>query len=245
VVAAEKLRFYVGGVVGIGGFLAASTAALVEALVCPRGDAVAFFTGIFCRPLARMLGWSIRVDGAEILERERPCVVVANHQSALDVVVYGAIVPPRSVAIGKKSIAWIPLFGWLFAAAGCILVDRDDPESSRQALDQAAARIRERRLSVWMMPEAHRNASPALLPFKTGAFRLAASAEVPVVPLVAGPLSAVVDTRRRRARPGTVRIQVLEPVRVPCGAGRDEIAEIAAETRRRMQSMRDELCGGD
>jgi len=71
-------------------------------------------------------------------------------------------------------------------------------------------------------------------------FRLAAAAEVPVVPLVAEPLTAVADTRRHRTRPGTLRIRVLEPARVddtsPAG-----VAEAAAGTRRRMQEALDGL----
>jgi len=244
-VTGEKLRFYAGCVFGVAGFLAGSAAALVQALLFPRRDAVHLFTRIFCRPLARALGWRIQVEGADILDRNRPCVVVANHQSALDVVIYGAIVPPRTVAVGKRSIAWIPLFGWLFAAGGCILIDRTDSEAARRALGLAADRIRRRRLSVWMMPEAHRNRSTRLLPFKTGAFRLAGDAGVLVVPLVAGPLSSIVDTRARRARPGTLRVRVLDPVRVPAGIEREQIAEIAAATRSRMQSVRDELCRPD
>ena len=100
--------------------------------------------------------------------------------------------------------------------------------------------IRDERVSVWMMPEGHRNAGGELLPFKTGAFRLAAAAGVPVVPLVVEPLTAVVDTRRRRTRPGTLRIRALDPVRV-AGDSPAAVEEAAAATRGRMQAALDEL----
>ena len=62
------------------------------------------------------------------------------------------------------------------------------------------------------MPEGHRNTGTELLPFKSGAFRLAVAARVPVVPIVAEPLTAILDTQRRRARPGRLPMRVLDPV---------------------------------
>ena len=55
--------------------------------------------------------------------------------------------------------------------------------------------MRKEDLSVWFMPEGHRNSGARLLPFKSGAFRLAIAAGVPIVPVVAAPLVAICDMR--------------------------------------------------
>jgi 1-acyl-sn-glycerol-3-phosphate acyltransferase len=240
----ERLRFLAGCAAGGIGLLGCSAIALVRALLVPRADNVGFFCRIFCRPLVRALGWDIALEGRELLERVGPCVVIANHQSALDVVIYGAIAPPKSLAIGKRSIVWIPLFGWLFAAAGCILVKREDPRSAQSALDRAIEAIRRRSAAVWITPEAHRDHGGPLLPFKTGAFRLAAAAGVPVIALVAAPLTAIVEADRRLARPGTLRIRVLQPIPVPAEAPREALAALAESTRERMQAVHDEMARG-
>ena len=237
----DTIRFYAGFAGGVPWLLACSVAGFLRlAFGSHDRSATTFFARIFCGGLARALGWRIVADPADLLERARPCVFVSNHQSILDVVVFGAIVPPRTVAVGKKEIGRIPLFGWFFRAAGNLTVDRGRPEQTTIALAEAAGIIREERISVWMTPEGHRNAGEELLPFKTGAFRLAGVAGVPVVPLVAEPLTAIVDTRLRRARPGTLRVRVLDPIPVP-DASPAAVSAAAAETRRRMQEALDDL----
>lgn len=237
----DTLRFYAGFAVGVPWLLICAIAGFARLAFGPRDrSATTFYARLFCGGLARLLGWKIAVDRPAVLAQSRPCVFVANHQSILDVIVFGAIVPSRTVAIGKKEIGRIPLFGGFFRAAGNITVDRGHPEQTTAALAEAADAIRNERISVWMMPEGHRNAGPTLLPFKTGAFRLAAAAGVPVLALVAEPLPVIVDTRGRRTRPGTLRIRVLDPIAVADGSP-SGAAEAAAETRRRMQEAFDAL----
>ena len=237
----ERLRFYAGFAAGVVWLLVCSVIGFARLAFGPRDrSATTFYARLFCRSLARAVGWSIEVDRPAVLREARPCIFVANHQSILDVIVFGAIVPSRTVALGKKEIGRIPLFGWFFRAAGNLIVDRGNPAQTAAALERAAAIIRNERLSVWIMPEGHRNDGGCLLPFKSGAFRLSAAAGVPVVPLVAEPLSAVVNTRTRRTRAGTLRIRVLDPS--PAFAGDpDSVADAASATRLRMQAALDAL----
>jgi 1-acyl-sn-glycerol-3-phosphate acyltransferase len=85
------------------------------------------------------------------------------------------------------------------------------------------------------MPEGHRNSAAELLPFKTGAFRLALAAGVSIVPIVAEPLAVIADTEKRLARRGTLRVTVLEPIPVDSSSPR-AVAELASLTRSRMQA---------
>lgn len=189
----------------------------------------------------RFLGWRIEVD-AQRLAASRPCVFVSNHQSIMDLLVYGAVVPRRTVAVGKHELSKIPLFGWFFRASGNLVIERGNPEAAREMLAAAGRRLREEGLSVWFMPEGHRNAGGELLPFKTGAFRLAAAAGVPVVPVVAGPLQAIVDTRRMLTRRGRLSLRVLDPV--PIEEGEAQIASAAVSVREKMQAEFERLTEG-
>jgi len=239
----ERARFYVGFAAGVLWLIASSILGFVRLAFGPRDrSATTFYARLFCGGLARALDWTISVDRADLLARSRPCVFIANHQSMLDVIVFGAIVPDRTVAIGKKEIGRIPLFGWFFRAAGNLIVDRGNPEQTATALEHAAEIIRQERISVWIMPEGHRNDGRELLPFKSGAFRLAASAGVPIVPLVAEPLGVIVDTRACRTRPGTLRVRVLDPVDVPAEDS-GALPAVIGETRARMQKALDDLSG--
>jgi 1-acyl-sn-glycerol-3-phosphate acyltransferase len=187
-----------------------------------------------------MMRWRIAVENHERLEELRPCVFVANHQSFLDVVTFGSIFPPKTVSAGKREIGRIPVFGAFYRLSGNLVIDRGRPRDAHASLEEAGKVLREEGVSVWFMPEGHRNTEKELLPFKSGAFRLARAAGVPLVPIVAEPLAVIVDTRARRARAGTLRVRVLEPV-APQELQSRDLASIATETRERMQRELDRL----
>jgi 1-acyl-sn-glycerol-3-phosphate acyltransferase len=237
----EKIRFYAGFAAGLVWLAVCSVIGFARLAFGPHDrSATTFYARLFCTRLARAVGWSIDVDRPERLLDHRPCVFISNHQSILDVIVFGAIVPGRTVALGKKEVGRIPLFGWFFRAAGNLIVDRGNSAQTGATLDQAAEIIHRERLSVWIMAEGHRNDGVSLLPFKTGAFRLAAAAGVPIVPVVAEPLGAVVNTATRRTRPGPLRIRVLDPIPPP-GTGAESITAAVSEARGRMQGALDSL----
>src|SRR5215470_7504592 len=190
----QRLLFLFGVVVGGSWFLLCSAAGIVWLLLSPGNRQTLYVYGrIFCRGLTRMMGWKIEVDGREELERYRPCVIVGNHQSFLDVVTFGSIFPKRTVSAGKRQIGKIPVFGWFYRLSGNLIIDREDARSAHDSLEAAVETIRSEKISLWFMPEGHRNASGTLLPFKSGAFRLAVAAGVPILPVVAGPLGALAD----------------------------------------------------
>jgi 1-acyl-sn-glycerol-3-phosphate acyltransferase len=222
----ERLTFYLGFAVGGLWFLFCSALGIVWLLVAPRSRQALYIYGrVFCRGLVALMGWRIDVANRELLDAARPCVFVGNHQSFLDVVTFGSIFPKRTVSAGKREIGRIPIFGWFYRLSGNLVIDRSNPRGARDSLEEAARTIREEGVSVWFMPEGHRNTGPQLLPFKTGAFRLA----------------LIADTRRRLARPGNLRVTVLEPIPTDgAGAGRS-FAELAAVTRSRMQEELDRL----
>jgi len=239
----ERAAFYLGFFAGGIWLLVCSIVGLLALLLSAGNRHMVFlFARVFCGGVARMMGWRIEVTPRQRLEDSGPCVFVANHQSIMDILTFGAIVPRRTVAVGKKEIGAIPLFGWFFRASGNLVIDRGNSEDARRMLAAAARRLNQERISVWFMPEGHRNKGEELLPFKTGAFRLAAAAGVPIMPVVSAPITAIVDTRRRLARPGVLRMTVLEPVSA-VGANEEEIAALAGSVRGTMQRELDVLVG--
>ena len=160
--------------------------------------------------------------------------------SKFDIVVYGGLYPKRAVVIGKKEVGRIPVFGWFFRATGNILIDRKDLPSAIASIEAAARKVREKRLSVWVFPEGHRNGSPTLLPFKKGTFHLAVAAQVPIVPIVCSQLDDVFDGRRLLIYPGRIRIRVLPAIPTE-GLGETDLEALIATVRGRMQEAQDQL----
>ena len=237
----EKAAFYLGFLFGGLWFLVCSAAGIVWLLFQPGNRRTLYVYGrVFCRSLVRFMRWEIAVENGERLEECGPCVLVANHQSFADVVTFGSIFPRRTVSAGKRQIGRIPIFGWVYRLSGNLIIDREHARTAHDSLAAAARTIREENLSVWFMPEGHRNTGRELLPFKSGAFRLALAARVPVLPIVAGPLTAIVDTRRRRARAGRLPVRVLEPISTD-GLETRDLPDLAAGVRARMQTAIEEL----
>jgi len=142
--------------------------------------------GKFLRFIGVLLGhtyrpWNFRVEGAWPAQGG-PFVVVANHQSLLDIVLLSRL--PREMKwVGKEELFKIPWIGWMLRLTGDIAVRRGDSESGGEAVAKAKAYL-ERGMSVMIFPEGTRSRDARLLPFKKGAFRLAIENGVPVLPVV-------------------------------------------------------------
>jgi 1-acyl-sn-glycerol-3-phosphate acyltransferase len=195
--------------------VAHDTARLMHRLVCPP------------------LRLRVRVNGAERMQIGSPCIYVANHQSYLDYPVLARVLPLRTVIVGKSEMQRIPIVGWLFRRTGNWFIPRGDAMAAQVVLEQLAGEIRQG-TSVWMFPEGtRRSTSEPMLRFRSGAFRLAAMAGVPVVPVVLSSVKPGVDIRARRLEPASLSISVLEPVYVRSGE-RGDVVEAMSCVRERM-----------
>jgi 1-acyl-sn-glycerol-3-phosphate acyltransferase len=237
----ERIAYYLAFVLGGAWFLFCSLLGILWLIVRPGNRQTLYVFGkVFCRVFVGAAGCNVEVSHRERLEECRPCVIVANHQSFVDVATFGSFFPPRTVAAGKREIGRIPFFGWFFRLSGNLIIDRENARSARDSLASAAETIRNESISVWFMPEGHRNRSGVLLPFKSGAFRLAIAAGVPILPIVAAPISAVIDPPRRLLRGGTLKMRVLPSVPT-AGLGPKDVAALSARVRAAMQGASDDL----
>ncbi|MGE4108999.1 MAG: lysophospholipid acyltransferase family protein, partial [Bacteriovoracia bacterium] len=115
-----------------------------------------------------------------------PCVYVANHQSGLDMAVYGTVFPKLGVMVGKRELVYVPILGWFFVGGGNVMINRGNRRSAVGSLAEAVDRIKRKGHSICIFPEGTRNKSlEGFLPFKKGAFYLAIDAQCPIIPVVA------------------------------------------------------------
>ncbi|MEN2992800.1 MAG: lysophospholipid acyltransferase family protein [Bacteroidia bacterium] len=113
---------------------------------------------------------------------ERPCLLVANHRSYLDIPICYAILPPRVVFVGKAELARIPLFGWMYRRLHIVL--RRDSLRDRVHTLRAVRTKLQAGFHVLIYPEGTTRHARPLGPFHEGAFALAVELGVPLVPFV-------------------------------------------------------------
>jgi len=143
----------------------------------------------------------------------------------------------RTVAIGKKSLGWIPLFGQLFWLGGNVLVDRKNAYQARKAM-QLTTRILRDDTSIWIFPEGTRNPSEQLLAFKKGAFHMAVEAGVPIVPVCVSRYTRRLGLNRWRRR--TVVVRSLAPI-ATAGLGQQDLPALIEQCRTQMQQCIDRM----
>ncbi len=127
--------------------------------------------------------WRMVVTGREHLQNGKHYIVIANHQSLLDILAVCAALPINFKFLAKRELFQIPLMGWGMASAGYIPVDRASHKSGREAV-QKIARVLNMGVSVLLFPEGTRSPDGKIQAFKMGAFKLARDNKVEILPVV-------------------------------------------------------------
>ncbi len=161
---------------------------------------------VYANPL-----WRCRIVGRERLPWRGPAVIVANHLSLVDILVlYGLYRPFKWVS--KAELFRVPFVGWNMTINQYVSLERGDRESIRKMWSRCLELLRQGS-PLLIFPEGTRSDTGRLQAFKDGAFRLAAEARCPVVPV------AISGTARSLPKRGLVlrnkmdaQVTVLEPL---------------------------------
>ena len=154
------------------------------------------------------MGFYTKVKAEAVPEKGKSYMFVANHCSMLDIMLMLAVVKLPFVFVGKKELVKIPVFGFFYKRT-CILVDRKNQKSRREAFERAQRRLQQN-TSVCIFPEGGvpDDESIVLDDFKDGAFRLAIEHQIPLVPMTFH------DTKKRfsytffSGAPGKLRVKI-------------------------------------
>ncbi|CAH1605643.1 1-acylglycerol-3-phosphate O-acyltransferase [Vibrio jasicida] len=206
-------------------------------LLSPRNPKHVFTFGRLFGKMSRVFGIKLELRIPEDAYSRGQHVYIANHQNNWDLFTVSSAVTPKVVTVGKKSLAWMPLFGQLYWLTGNILIDRGNRSKAKSTIDQVVDSIKQSDVSVWMFPEGTRSRGRGLLPFKTGAFHAAIGAEVPIIPIVC---SSTDHIKLNRWNNGHVIIEMLPPISSE-GYGKEGVRELANTCRDQMKAKLEAL----
>jgi 1-acyl-sn-glycerol-3-phosphate acyltransferase len=240
----SKLRAFLrtGGFVGwSAGNLAAYEAHRMVTTEEVRPALLARYRDRFTQGVLRLFGTELLVRGA--LDHEQGALVVANHQSALDIGVMLAL--SRGVLVSRHDVADWPLLGRMAKHGNTIFVDRDDRRSGAAALREIRRRVKEGRIVV-AFPEGGTFPGDSVHEFHPGAFAAVRSLGAPIIPVGLayspavhyGNESFAKHMSKVAARPGTrIAVQIGDPLpdapdaRATTEAARAEVERLVRQAR--------------
>lgn len=164
------------------------------------------------RAVALLLKGTIEVRGLENLPRDRPVLIVSKHQSELDIVMVGELMPEVS-AVAMAELTRYPFFGTILKALDIVMVAVDSgPQGRTEQVVEGTRRIMAEGRSMLIYPEGELMKAGARERYRRGAGHIYARLGVTAVP-VALSLGAIWPQRQWRKTIGrTGAIAFLEPI---------------------------------
>lgn len=162
----------------------------------------------------RIVFCPVYVYGREKIQ-DKPGIIISNHQSLFDILAGLGFYPVDFLFLAKKEVFQIPLVGTAMRKLGYISVNRSNARQASRSLEIVEEQVRQNN-RVLIYPEGTRSKDARkLLPFKAGAFQVAAKGKFPIFPIV---LYGTQETRPMHSNvllfPHRIAIQVLEPITV-------------------------------
>lgn len=153
----------------------------------------------------------IKVSGRENIDPATSYVFVANHQGAYDIWSIYGFLNHNFKWLMKKELENIPLVGRACKAAGHVFVDDSKIHSIKETIEEAEKTLKDG-MSVVIFPEGSRSWDGKMIPFKRGAFMLAAEFRLPVVPITIDGSFKAMARDTYNVTPTTINVTIHEPI---------------------------------
>lgn len=184
-------------------------------------------------------GAKVVVEGAGRVDWSRPYVLVATHASIIDICALFRAVPVPLRFMLKHEMTRVPCVGGYAKAMGMCFIEREGSRASMVKSLRAATDIVKAGHVLCIFPEGTRNRDGVVGPFKPGAFQVALSAGVQVVPVAMSGSGAILPPYSFRVRPGTIRVRFGAPIDLPTGTPAEVRDRLAVQAREAVVAMMD------
>lgn len=211
------------------------TIAVVTSVFAPSGPWQRFLYRSWASMVLFVIGARVRVRGLENLDPNANYVVASNHLSLMDTPLLFGSMPVDFKFLAKRELLKVPFIGWYLKRGGHLTVSRGSVRSSLESMNECAALIRERRLSVLIFPEGTRGLGE-LQPFKDGAAYLAIQSGVPLAPVAIAGTQNVLPAKSSYFRSADVELRIGEPMPV-AGLTLKDRRELTHQLEQRVRTL--------
>jgi 1-acyl-sn-glycerol-3-phosphate acyltransferase len=159
-------------------------------------------------------GIRYQVIGAENIPAGQQVMVCSKHSSTCETLVLNFLFAPAAF-IAKRELLFLPFFGWGFALASPITIDRSaGAQAMSQMVTQGKARVADG-FNIVIFPEGTRIPAGKRGKYKTGAARLAIGinaegTKLPILPIAHN--AGYLWPKKGAKRSGTITISILPPI---------------------------------
>ena len=196
--------------------LLATGLASVASIVVSRFDAtspiIERITNTWSSAWLKAAGVELTIVGRENVDPERSYVVVANHSSNLDIMACFLALPLPIRFLAKKELFRIPLLATAMRDIGIVEVDRQARTAVHEQINSQARDLVAKGRSLIVYPEGTRSRTGVVGPFKKGAFTIAVSTGIPILPVAITGTHAAWKPRTLDVEGGEVVVTILPPV---------------------------------
>lgn len=166
---------------------------------------------LWSRCVCFLWGQKVVVKGRENIDPKTSYVFVSNHQGAFDIwAIYGYLNHDFKWLM-KKELEKIFLVGFACKKSGHIMVDESSITGIRNTIAESEKTL-QGGMSLVIFPEGSRTFDGRMIPFKRGAFMLAAEYKLPVVPITIDGAFQAMPRTTYNVTPGTITLTIHKPI---------------------------------
>lgn len=182
----------------------------------------------WAKVIMKLTGAKITVEGKERIP-QGPVVIICNHEGDFDIpVLIGSIDKPFGF-ISKIEVKKVPILASWMEVMNCVFLNRKDRNQAIQSI-QEGVKLLKKGHSLVIFPEGTRSKGGPVGHFKSGSFRLAVDARVPIVPISIIGTSDVFEKNNRLIKPAEIKVIIGHPV-VSHIHNEKDIKELSVEVR--------------
>jgi 1-acyl-sn-glycerol-3-phosphate acyltransferase len=174
------------------------------------------------------MGVRLSIGGIEHIP-DRDAILVFNHSSYMDALVLTAVLPGQPAIVAKRELATQLIAGPLLRRLGIPFVERYDVSGSLADAQALTALAHRGRILVFF-PEGTFTRRTGLSGFYLGAFKVAAEANLPILPGVIHGTRSMLRGEQWFPRRAAVSVEIGEPI-LPTGTGFNSILRLRDAVR--------------
>lgn len=160
--------------------------------------------------IMKITGSKIEVVGQEHIP-DGPVVFISNHEGNFDIPTLLGFIDKPFGFISKIEVKKVPIISSWMEVINCVFLDRKDRRQAIRSIREGTEILRQGH-SLVIFPEGTRSKGGEMREFKSGSFRLAKDAEVPIVPICIKGTSNVFEKNGRLIKPAHIQVTICPPV---------------------------------